>query len=115
MAHHQVLLQELPNIHREDSRLEWTKESSADHIDSCRRIRPLLPRIPGHSLLYRACLPSSTFLLFRQVVLVVVNIYANPLGFETFAVRAVYLCISVSVRLTGDFHYASSSDLHLIL
>jgi len=55
MAHHEVILQDLPNIDRKDSRLEATTESSADHIDSSRRIRPRLPRIPGQSLLYLAC------------------------------------------------------------
>ena len=33
-ADYEVILQELPYIHREASRLEWAKESRADHIDS---------------------------------------------------------------------------------
>jgi len=47
VAHHKMILQESPDIGREDSWLEWTKESSADHIDSSRRIRSCLPRTPG--------------------------------------------------------------------
>ena len=54
VAHHEVILQELSYIDREDSRLESTKESSADRIDSSRRIRSCFPRIPGQSLLYLA-------------------------------------------------------------
>ena len=36
VAHREVILQDLPNIDREASRLEWTKESSSDHIDYSR-------------------------------------------------------------------------------
>ena len=55
VACHEVILQELPHIHRGDPRLEAKKESSADHIDDSCRIRPCLPRIPGQSLLYLVC------------------------------------------------------------
>jgi len=47
MTHHEVILQETPHIRRKDFRLESTKESSANHINPSRRIRPCLPRIPG--------------------------------------------------------------------
>ena len=40
VGYHEVILQESLHIDHEDSRLEWTKESSADHIDSSCRIRP---------------------------------------------------------------------------
>ena len=46
VAYHEVLLQELSYILREGSRLDWAKESSADRIDSSRRIRSCLPHIP---------------------------------------------------------------------
>ena len=50
-VYHEVILQELPYIHHQDSRLEGTNEFSADRIDSSRRIRPCLPWNPGESLL----------------------------------------------------------------
>ena len=55
VAHHRMTSQESPYIHRERSRLGPTKESSADHIDSPRRIGSCLPRIPSQSLFYLAC------------------------------------------------------------
>ena len=54
VVHHEVILQELPYVHREDSPFELAKDSSADRIDSARRIRCCLPRISGQSLLYLA-------------------------------------------------------------
>ena len=39
--------QDLQYAHRAALRLEWTKESSADHIDSSGGIRSRVPRIPG--------------------------------------------------------------------
>jgi len=47
LAHHEIILQELPHIRREDSQLESKEESSANNINSSRRIRCCLPRIPG--------------------------------------------------------------------
>ena len=46
----EVILQELPCIHHEDSRLEGTNEFSAGHLDSSCRIRPYLPWNPGELL-----------------------------------------------------------------
>ena len=49
VAHQEVLLQELPYI-CEVSQPKEAKESSADHIDSSRRIGSRFPRIPCQSL-----------------------------------------------------------------
>ena len=50
IVQHEVLLQELPYIRREHSRLEEAKESSAGRNDSSRRIRSCLPHNPCQSL-----------------------------------------------------------------
>ena len=49
-AHHEVKFQELPCIQHEDSRIEEKNDTSADNIDSSRRIGPCLPWTPGQSL-----------------------------------------------------------------
>ena len=50
MSQNEVLLQELPNIRHEHSRLEEAKKSSADRNDSSRRIRSCLLHNPCLSL-----------------------------------------------------------------